>query len=314
MSNHHRRVETRRLYEQVADQIRAQIEAGGLLEGTRLPAERDLASQLGVSRSSLREALIALEIDGRIEIRSGSGIYVCPSGRRGDISALSWSDSSGELLQARVVLESAAATFAAARVSAVGLHRVEEALDEMREELARGGEPVEADRRFHLCIAEQGGNSVLVEMLGALFDRRHSPVSAPMSAYVETTRGWQSALDEHEAILQALKSRNPQAAAAEMCHHLQSSHRRWIGEASPPSERRSHGSELGVSPKEDPSDTAWPQSFSPIDLAPNQARTGGPGTGPTAYGNRSSIASHSRPQPPAGQPVLPWRGRARPER
>jgi GntR family transcriptional regulator, transcriptional repressor for pyruvate dehydrogenase complex len=230
VSIHHRSVETRRLYEQVADRIRALIEAGGLVEGARLPGERDLASQLGVSRSSLREALIALEIHGRIEIRGGSGIYVCPAGRRGDISALSLGDSTEEVLQARVLVESAVTAFAAARVSTLGLHRIEAALEEMRDGLARGCEPIEADRRFHLRIAEEGGNSVMVGMVGTLFDGRHNPHSSPTRVRITTTRCWQSALDEHEAILRELKSRNPQAAAAEMCHHLQSSHRRWVGQ------------------------------------------------------------------------------------
>jgi DNA-binding FadR family transcriptional regulator len=218
------------LYAQVADRIRALIEAGGLVQGTRLPAERILASQLGVSRSSIREALIALEIDGRIEIRSGSGIYVCPAGRRGDISALSLGASTEEVLQARVLLESAVTAVAAARVSTLGLHRIEEALEEMRAGLARGCVPIEADRRFHLSIAEEGGNSVMVGMVHTLFDARPDPLSSPTRVPVATLRSWQSALDEHEAILRALKSRNPQAAAAEMCHHLQSSHSRRVGE------------------------------------------------------------------------------------
>lgn len=231
MSIHHQSVETRRLYEQTADRIRALIEAGGLVEGERLPGERDLASQLGVSRSSLREALIALEIDGRIEIRSGSGIYVCPAGRRGDISALSLGDSTEEVLQARVLVESAVTALAAARVNTSGLHRIEQALAEMRDGLARGREPVAADRRFHLSIAEEGGNTVMVGMVGTLFDGRHSPPSSSKRVRAAAARSWQSALDEHEAILRALRSRNPQAAAAEMCHHLQSSHRRWVGES-----------------------------------------------------------------------------------
>lgn len=230
VSIHHRGVETRRLYEQVADRIKALIEVGGLVEGSRLPPERELAAQLGVSRSSLREALLALEIDGRIEIRSGSGIYVCPAGHRGDISALSLDDSTEEVLQARILVESAVTALAAARISPVGLHRVEEALQEMRHGIATGTEPVEADRRFHLSIAEEGGNSVMVGMVGTLFDGRHSPPSSPMRGRGATVRGWQAALNEHEAILRALKSRNPQAAAAEMCHHLQSSHRRWVGD------------------------------------------------------------------------------------
>ena len=69
-------VDSRRLYQQIADQIRDLIDQGGFEVGTRLPPERDLAQQLGVSRPSLREALIALDVEGRVEVRSGSGVYI----------------------------------------------------------------------------------------------------------------------------------------------------------------------------------------------------------------------------------------------
>src|SRR5437868_13567352 len=77
MSLQFKQVEPRRLYQQIADQIRELIQQGGFDTGTRLPPERDLAQQLGVSRPSLREALIALDVEGSVEIRSGSGVYVC---------------------------------------------------------------------------------------------------------------------------------------------------------------------------------------------------------------------------------------------
>ena len=69
-------VESRRLYRQVADQIRLMIASGELAVGQRLPAERDLAEQLSVSRPTVREALIVLEVEGLVNIRMGSGIYV----------------------------------------------------------------------------------------------------------------------------------------------------------------------------------------------------------------------------------------------
>jgi len=75
-------VEPRRLYRQIADQIRARIGKGEVAPGERLPAERDLARQLGVSRPSLREALIALEVEGLLDVRVGSGIYVTQPGER----------------------------------------------------------------------------------------------------------------------------------------------------------------------------------------------------------------------------------------
>ncbi len=200
--------------------------------GTRLPAERELALQLGVSRPSLREALIALEIDGQVDIRGGSGVYVCapPAGSGGATSALG--DSPAELMQARVVLEGAVIALAAARVTSEGLRRVGDALAAMREDQARGRKPVDADRRFHLSIAEMAGNAVLVDMVGALFDGRHDPIAARMSGEVESSRqAWQVALDEHEAIYRALESRNPHAAAAALCSHLLASHGRWAGES-----------------------------------------------------------------------------------
>jgi DNA-binding FadR family transcriptional regulator len=296
MSVHHRSVETRRLCGQIADRITALIEAGGLLEGARLPAERDLASQLGVSRQSLREALIALEIDGRIEIRSKSGIYVCPPGRRGDISALSLRDRPAELVQARVVLESGLTTLAAVRASASGLRRVEEALEDMRDGIACGCAPVEADRRFHLSIAELGGNSVLVEIVGALFDGRHSPIPSRANGSIDTVHGWRAALDEHEAILWALKARDPQAATAAMCHHLESSHRRWLTEPIPSSAAPGR---LGTT--EDRSGAAWPPLFWPIDSAPNQSPVDGSEV-QAAASRGSSDARAGWVQLPAGQP------------
>lgn len=229
----HRAGEARRQYQVVADRVRALIDDEGIAPGSRLPAERDLALQLGVSRPSLREALIALEIDGRIDIRSGSGVYVCAppqhSAPGSGTSALG--ESPAELIQARVVLESAVITLAAARVTKAGLQRVEEALNAMREENMRGGKPVEADRRFHLSIAEMAGNSLLMDMVGTLFDGRKSPIASRMTGGQETPRTWQAAMAEHDAIYRALEARNPQAAAAAMCSHLMASHGRWVGES-----------------------------------------------------------------------------------
>jgi GntR family transcriptional repressor for pyruvate dehydrogenase complex len=85
-----KQVETKRLYQHIADQIRSLIQSGGFAPGTRLPPERDLAQQLGVSRPSLREALIALEIAGSVEIRQGSGVYVCRAPERAPSAIAAW--------------------------------------------------------------------------------------------------------------------------------------------------------------------------------------------------------------------------------
>lgn len=220
--------DSRRLYQQVADQIRTVIEASRFAPGTRLPPERELALQLGVSRPSLREALIALEIEGCVEIRMGSGVYVCappPSGAREPVAL---GESPTELMQVRSVLEGAVVVQAAARVTKQNLERVKACLASMRQDIRRGHAPVDADRRFHVAIAEMTGNSLLARMVGELFDGRHSPISSRMSRRAENAHTWEAALHEHEAICRALELRDPQEAAAAMHGHLKASRERWI--------------------------------------------------------------------------------------
>jgi GntR family transcriptional regulator, transcriptional repressor for pyruvate dehydrogenase complex len=225
-------VDARRSYQQVADRIRAIIQDGGFGVGARLPPERELALQLGVSRPSLREALIALEIDGRVEIRMGSGVYVCAQRTAAERGTPALGESAIELMQARAVLEGAVITLAAARATRAGLDRVADSLRAMRREHARGRTPVDADRRFHLSIAEMGGNSVLVRLVGDLFDGRHSPISSHLRGRSENVHTWTTALQEHEAVYHALEARDPQAAAAAMITHLRASQERWLAEPS----------------------------------------------------------------------------------
>jgi len=233
--------DTRRLYQQVADRIRAVIHEGQFGVGSRLPPERELALQLGVSRPSLREALIALEIDGRVEIRMGSGVYVCAPPAAVERSTPALGESPTELMQVRAVLEGGVITQAAARVTRASLERLKACLEAMRQDIRRGHPPVDADRRFHVAIAEMTGNSMLARMVGELFDGRFSPISSRMSRRAENAATWEAALYEHEAICQALERRDPQDAAAAMHYHLKASGERWLeesGSASDPDERR----------------------------------------------------------------------------
>jgi DNA-binding FadR family transcriptional regulator len=106
-------IEPRRLYRQIADQIRGLIKTGEFPAGSRLPPERDLARQLGVSRPSVREALIALEVEGMVEVRIGSGIYVLASTATLPANGPDAAAGPFELLRARYVIESECAALAA---------------------------------------------------------------------------------------------------------------------------------------------------------------------------------------------------------
>ena len=222
----------RRLYQLVADQIRAVIEESRFAPGTRLPPEREMALRLGVSRPSLREALIALEIEGCVEIRMGSGVYVCAAPARGTGEvAPALGESPSELMQVRAMLESGIAAQAAARVTRRGLERIKASLAAMQRDIARGRPPIDADRKFHVAIAEMTGNSMMVRLVGELFDGRHSPISSRMSRRAENAVTWQTAYAEHEAICRALEMRDPAEASAAMLNHLSASRERWVQRA-----------------------------------------------------------------------------------
>ena len=157
-------IEPRRLYRQIADQIRTLIKSGEFPAGARLPPERDLAKQLGVSRPSVREALIALEVEGLVEVRIGSGIYVQP-GNEGLAGAKTHEAEAGpfELLRARYVIESECAALAAKSAKKGQLQAISDALAEMQREMDLGEHhPLSGDRLFHMRIAEATGNGALV--------------------------------------------------------------------------------------------------------------------------------------------------------
>src|SRR5438105_1653929 len=133
-------VDNRRLYRQIADQIAKLIAKGEYAAGERLPPERDLAKQLGVSRPSVREALIALEVEGYVEVRVGSGVYV--NGPRPAAAAPLPADSGPfELIRARWLIEGECAALAAKEATRAQVKAIEEALDEMEDSRERGVMP-----------------------------------------------------------------------------------------------------------------------------------------------------------------------------
>src|ERR1700686_5084841 len=137
-------IEPRRLYRQIADQIRTLIRSREFPPGARLPPERDLARQLGVSRPSVREALIALEVEGLVEVRIGSGIYVlgAGNGHDGEVQAAS---GPFELLRARWIIEGECAALAAKSAKKSQIEAIEEALDLMQKEMTGEKQPLNAD-------------------------------------------------------------------------------------------------------------------------------------------------------------------------
>jgi DNA-binding FadR family transcriptional regulator len=214
-------IESQRLYRQISSQLRSLILAGEFPVGSRLPAERDLAVQLGVSRPSLREALIALEVEGYIEVRMGSGIYVCePPSTAAEGFDLSAEEGPLELIRARSLVEGEIAAIAAKIGRKPQFDAIEEAIDMMEAEAREGVKPLDADRLFHMRIAEATGNSVLVGVVKRLFDARLGPLFDQLHSHFETGEVWAQAIAEHREVLKALRAKNPAQARAAMQRHM----------------------------------------------------------------------------------------------
>ncbi|WP_152046309.1 FadR/GntR family transcriptional regulator [Aureimonas psammosilenae] len=218
----------RRLYQQVADRIRTLVQEKRIAPGCRLPAERELAQQLGVSRPSLREAMIALEIEGTVEIRMGSGIYVTEAPTERGARPTATGESPVDLMQARFAIEGTTVMLAAMRLTPERLGELRRTLSAMRRTADAGGEPIEHDRRFHMILAEDTGNGVLARLVAELFDERHNPIFARVRSRFEPSTTWAMVATEHEAILTALEDRNALLAQSMMQAHLEQSKRRWL--------------------------------------------------------------------------------------
>jgi GntR family transcriptional repressor for pyruvate dehydrogenase complex len=209
----------RKLYRQVADAILNLIKSGEYSPGARLPSERDLATAFKVSRPTIREAMIALEILGWVDSRHGSGIYIAehPPTQAGaddlDIGAF-------ELTEARRLFEGEAAALAATTITDEELAELEAIVVEMDKENKRR-EPGElADRRFHVAIARSTRNTAITTVVENLWDIRYkSPLCRHMLERARSV-GVQPRIGEHRRILAALRKRDPKAARKAMRDHL----------------------------------------------------------------------------------------------
>jgi DNA-binding FadR family transcriptional regulator len=209
----------RRLYREVLDKMQTLIDSGEFPAGGRLPPERELAERFGVSRPTIREAIIALEALGRVRVKTGSGIYVLEhhSATGNGLDRI----SPFELTESRAVVEGEAAALAANLITTEELEELEASLYEMAVEndegdLASG----DADRKFHRIISQATRNAVLVSIIENLwYVRNHAPqVFRAYKAICEQDGARR--VEEHQAIYDALVKRDANAARAAMHEHF----------------------------------------------------------------------------------------------
>lgn len=222
-----------RLYQRIAAQLMRLMEDGTFAPGTRLPAERALAASLQVSRSSLREALSMLELDGRIVIRVGSGAYVAapatrPSRRGRAATAPRNEVSPFEVMRVRRLVESEAAALAARHATPAQLSKLAAAFGRLAEQMRANRQRPAADREFHLCIAHASGNAALAQVIERLWAASEQPLSARMEALFVSRGRRRDNIGEHRAILDAIRGKDPAGARRAMRTHLHNAERQRL--------------------------------------------------------------------------------------
>ena len=204
-----------RLFHTVAQQILQLIADEGFGPGAKLPGERELAERFGVSRVTVREAEVALQAQGRLTIKTGSGVFVSNRPAGDELPAV----SAFEVTEARSLFESEAAALAASVIKADALERLDylvRAMDGSNPDL----DPDAADREFHQVIAASANNTAILHTIETLWRMRteQPQVRAVHAAVCEQDDS--SRVEEHAAILDALKAHDPAGARRAMRSHF----------------------------------------------------------------------------------------------
>jgi GntR family transcriptional repressor for pyruvate dehydrogenase complex len=209
-----------RLYQQVADRLRAHIDIEGLQPGDRLLSERELAERLGVSRTSVRQALTALEVTGLVEIRHGGGVFITePPEMVLPLLADALADEHEQLpaiIEVRQAIEAQTARLAALRRTDDDLAGLELAIRRMQDANRAGEDAADADREFHDRIVAAARNP----LLAALWEQLASPVDKTRRASLARPGRPAASLRAHRRIRDAIAAADPDRAAKAMLAHL----------------------------------------------------------------------------------------------
>ncbi|HXG04449.1 MAG TPA: FadR/GntR family transcriptional regulator [Candidatus Binatia bacterium] len=214
-------VKSTRIYEEIVRQIKAMIAEGRLKSGDRLPPERDLAEKFLVSRTSVREALRALETLGLIEIRPGEGTFVRSVSVETLVEPLamvvaSQREAIAELFEARRLLEPAIAGLAARRATPDEIHDMERILDEQAKEIAQGRTGLTQDGEFHAAIAAAAHNRAISRLVHGIMDLLAQSREESLTTPGRPLRSHQ----DHRRVLDAIRRRDAVAAERAMHEHI----------------------------------------------------------------------------------------------
>ena len=214
-------VRRRRLHEDIVQQFHSLIHQGVLQHGARLPSERLMAEQFKVSRSSVREAIRTLELQGLLVSKPGSGTFINTEDLDSVVALIASTLSSGgetlkEIFEVRHLLEPQIAAVAAERANEEEVGRLSEILEEQQEQIEAGVTGVDADTAFHFALASATHNSALVKVVSAVEDilRRSRDLS------LQEPGRPQRSLASHRQILKSVRAGDAEGARQAMEHHL----------------------------------------------------------------------------------------------
>ncbi|HEX7304482.1 FadR/GntR family transcriptional regulator [Lentzea sp.] len=207
-----------RLYEQVLERLREHVTEAGLSAGDRLPAERDLAASLGVSRASVKQAIVVLEVQGLVEARHGGGTYLVRDTL--DVEPVEQlverRKRLPDVLEAREALETKLAELAAERRTDAELEDIRQALVFMGEEIENGANGVEGDRRFHAAVTAAAHSSLLADFMTTIATQITESRTESLRQPGRPSRS----LAQHTAIFEAIVAGDGKKAAAAMRRHV----------------------------------------------------------------------------------------------
>ncbi len=227
-------IKSTRIYQEIIRQVKVMIAEGRLKSGDQLPPERELAEKFLVSRTSVREALRALESLGLVEIRPGEGTFV----REISLDALveplalvmlSQREALGELFEARRLLEPTLAALAATRATPEEIHEMERILEEQAKEVASGKTGLAQDAQFHAAIGAAAHNRAITRIAHAIMDLLTQSREESLNTPGRPERSHQN----HRQILKAIAERDAKAAQEAMLDHLETVEKLVRGASAP---------------------------------------------------------------------------------
>ena len=226
--------DTRRLYQQLAATLKERVETGVYPVGEKLPAERLISDEMNVSRTVVREAIIMLEVEGYVEVRKGSGIHVMSNQQRHlvvpDCGSEFGTAGPFELLQARQLIESNIAEFAATQVTKQDIMRLMEIQEYARQE--DRFRDSEWDLKFHVQVALATQNTAMATIVEKMWVQRvNNPYWIKLHEHIDD-RSIASWCDDHDQILKALLRKDPNAAKLAMWQHLENTKQMLFNETS----------------------------------------------------------------------------------